>query len=395
MAQALGDLSLYYLPMEDKAFAEGPWPYFDAARAQHPWLARCQFGTVVHQLDAIKDLLLKDDSMRTAHEQIVQLMDAHGTPWGRFQEEMILAYSGDAHKRLRTVLAPAFTPRAANRHRPLMQKVIGDLLDEWVPKGRFDFEEFASYFPITVMCSLIGMPTSAVPGLRHSMEVLGNSLAMDHANMPALQEATETLDRYARDMLARRRGDGPSREEDEDLLDVLVATQARGDMSEQELIDLLVFLFVAGYDTSKNALTLMMSVLVDRPDDYERCAEDPAFCRRVVEENFRFHTTATIPRLTTKDIVYRDVAIPAGTMLFMPVSVSGRDPVIPDAHRLPARAQAAEPPCRIRARPAHVPGPVYRARPDRGGAAPDRPSASAIRVASGRPASVRSSASGA
>ena len=37
-----------------------------------------------------------------------------------------------------------------------MRKVIGEVLDEWVPKGRFDFEEFVSYFPITVMCTLLG-----------------------------------------------------------------------------------------------------------------------------------------------------------------------------------------------------------------------------------------------
>jgi cytochrome P450 len=43
-----------------------------------------------------------------------------------------------------------------------MRQVISRLLDEWAPKGAFDFEEFASHFPITVMCSLIGASPGCV-----------------------------------------------------------------------------------------------------------------------------------------------------------------------------------------------------------------------------------------
>ena len=39
---------------------------------------------------------------------------------------------------------------------------ITGLLDEWTPKGAFDFEEFASYFPITVMCRLTGASPEAI-----------------------------------------------------------------------------------------------------------------------------------------------------------------------------------------------------------------------------------------
>jgi cytochrome P450 len=329
--QALAELDLPHLAMEEPSFGEDPWPHFTAARAQHPWLAHCKFGTVVSEYGAMKDLLWMDDSMHTAITDIVDVMDARGTPWGKFQVDQILAYNGPEHKRLRDILASAFTPRQAQRHRPLMREQIAGLLDEWAPKGAFDFEEFASFFPISVMCRLIGASPSIIPGLRSSMEALGLSLAMDPALMPTLQSAAVTMYDSIAEVVARRRaGERPGPEED--MLDILLATRARDGMTEDELLSLLVMLFIAGYDTSKNALTLMMDVLIGRPDDYRRCAEDPAFCARVVEENFRFHTTATIPRLTTKDIAYRDVHIPEGTMLFFPVSVAGRDPnVAPDA----------------------------------------------------------------
>jgi len=326
---AIKEITLPHLSMEEADFAENPWPYFATAREQHPWLATCAFGFVVHQYDAMRELLVLDDSMQGAYDNVVEIMQARGTPWGRFQQESLLAQDGNSHQRIRSVLAPAFTPRQANRHRPLMRKVISELLDEWAPKGAFDFEEFASYFPITVMSSLIGASPDAIPQLRSSMEAFGLSLSMDMEHLPALQNATEVLDRFAQDLVAERRADS-DRTHKEDLLAILLQTLEDGSLSERELYDILIFLFVAGYDTSKNALTLLMHVLIDRPDLYQRCAEDLAFCQKVVEENFRFHTTATIPRLTNKDIHYRDVLIPAGTMLFFPVSVAGRDPTAID-----------------------------------------------------------------
>jgi cytochrome P450 len=153
---------------------------------------------------------------------------------------------------------------------------------------------------------------------------------MDKNHLPALQRAMHVLDTFSQELVAKRRKNRlPAGQED--LLEILLNTLDGGGLSERELYDLLIFLFVAGYDTSKNALTLMMNVLIERPDLYKRCAEDAEFCRKVVEENFRYLTTSTIPRVVTSDITYRDVLIPAGTVLFFPVSISGRDPAFDNA----------------------------------------------------------------
>jgi cytochrome P450 len=328
--QSAAELDLPHLAMEDPAFADDPFSRFAAARERHPWLAKAAFGYVVTDYEAIKDLLSMDDRFRTAHEGVVALMQAEGSAWGRFQREQILALSGDAHKRIRDVLAPMFTPRAANEHRQLMRQVVSDLLDEWAPKGAFDFEEFSSYFPVTVMCSLIGASPSELPRLRSSLEALGLSFNLIPDFLPKLEEGMETLDAFVRQLVADRRA-GQRLNDQRDLLDALVEANDAGDLSDDELYNLLVFLFVAGYDTSKNVLTLIMHVLLDRPDDYVRCGQDRAFCAKVLEETLRYHNPATVPRLANEDLVYRDVAFPKDTMLFFPVSVAGRDPkAIPD-----------------------------------------------------------------
>lgn len=322
--QEIIDLDLPILPLEDPAFSENALSSFVRARERHPWLASCEFGLVVTQYQAMRDLLWLDHSMVTANAGVVEIMGAEGTEWGRFQHEMLGARQGEEHKRIRSVIAPAFTPRQAKRHRPLMRRVIGELLDQWAPKGAFDFEEFAALFPISVMCGLIGAPSAAVPEIRSSLETFGLSFSLDRALLPDLENATKLLDGFVQDLVRERRK-SRSPDKEKDLLEILVETLDEGRLTERELHDLLIFALVAGYDTSKNALTLLMDVMIQRPEIYQRCAVDLDYCRKVTEENFRFLTTSTIPRLTTRDLIYDDVRIPSGTMLFFPVSIAGQD----------------------------------------------------------------------
>jgi cytochrome P450/pimeloyl-ACP methyl ester carboxylesterase len=338
---SFADLDFAELPMAEAWFAEDPARYFAEARQRHPWLAKWKFGPVVIQYEAVRDLIrMEPQKMRMPYDQLVQIMEAQGTPWGRFQEGHILSYSGAAHTRLRDILAPAFTPRQANLHRPLMREVIGKLLDDWAPRRAFDFEEFASYFPVTVMFELIGADPALLPEIRASLEAMGLSVSLETKYMPAIQQATVELDDFVHRLMdVRVRGE--RLRETPDLLDVLLAAKDAGGLSERELADLLIFLFVAGFDTSKNVLTLAMYQLLERPEMYARCAEDLAYSRKVIDETMRYHSVTTTNRLLTEDLVYRDVRFPKGTSIWFPWAMIGRDPAAaedPDAFD-PDRAQ--------------------------------------------------------
>lgn len=319
------ELELPYLEMEHPEFGADPAVHFARARERHPWLARCLHGYVVHEYDAVRDVLWMDDKMHIATEQIIEVMGAGNSNWGRFQRENLFGISGGAHKRVRDFVAPAFTPRQANRHRGLMRRVISELLDEWAPKGAFDFEDFASRFPITVMCSLVGAPSSEVPRLKSSLEAIGLSHSMDRSLFPSMEQAIVELDRFCREIVEDRRA-GTSANDEPDLLDALLEANEHDGLTDRELIDLLITLLVGGYDTSKNLLTLIMSELIRHPVCYERCAEDLSYCRKVMEEMLRFRAISTTIRETTADIAYRDVFFPEGTTLIFALLAAGRDP---------------------------------------------------------------------
>jgi cytochrome P450 len=323
--QTAAELELEHLPLESQAFADDPLPRIEAARRRHPWLAKGAYGYVVLRYQAMKDLLSMDDRLRTPNADIAAIMGAKGTAWGRFQEEQIMAVGGDLHKRLRDVLAPMFTPRAINAQRGLMRETIARLLDEWAPKGGFDFAEFAAQFPIRVMCALIGASEEALPAIQSSLEALGMAFCLDPDHVPAMERGMATMETYVRELMAARRR-GERLREEPDLLDAVLEANDRGELSDAEVVNLLIFMFVAGYDTSKNLLTTTMSILLDRPEDYARCAADPDYSSRTIEEVLRYQSPVTTARVAMEDIVYRDVLLPEGSMIFFPLSLSGRDP---------------------------------------------------------------------
>jgi cytochrome P450 len=327
--QRATELDLPFLDVAQDWFAANPYPHFATAREKHPWLANSPFGYVINDYRAIREFFHSEDQYAPPYGGLIDMMKAHGTQWGRFQTNHMLAIAGEQHRRLRGILAPSFTPRQANKHRYIMREVISDLLDEWVPRRTFDFEEFASYFPISVMCRLIGQSPEAIQSIRSSLEALGLSVCMDPNFLPQLEAATIVLDEFVGQLVWDRRT-GQRISQTEDLLDLLLRNQEDGGLSDRELGDILIFLFVAGYDTSKNILTIAMSLLANRPEMFSRCGDSKEYCRKVLRETFRYMSTGPALRMLGRDWDYRGVRLSKGSMIWFPLNVIGRDPRVAD-----------------------------------------------------------------
>jgi cytochrome P450 len=318
------ELALPDVPVEDPAFTNDPQPFLEAARKQHPWLGRCQSGYVVFGYQAVRDLLVMDQQLRPMFGPVASFYGAQDTPWGRFMNEMLLAISGDKHSRIRSSVNHAFTPKKVNAVRPLMRERISGLLDEFAPRGTFDFAEFASLFPISVMCGLLGTDDQQVLNIRHALDTQAGVLSMDRSMLPELLEGYQLLWDFCDALITEREQHGAPGEPG--LLDALIATHHAGDIDAVELRHLLIVLFAAGYDTTKNSLTFTMHLLLEHPEQWDACAEDVATCAKVVDEAFRHTSTPTVFRTVVEPFEYEGIEFPAGTSLFLANSLSGRDP---------------------------------------------------------------------
>ena len=58
--------------------------------------------------------------------------------------------------------------------------------------------------------------------------------------------------------LISHRREHPEEDNPDDLLHLLITTGDAGGVDERQLADLIIFFFIAGYDTSKNVLTHTM-----------------------------------------------------------------------------------------------------------------------------------------
>jgi cytochrome P450 len=335
------ELNLYDLPIGEQLFANDPNPHMLAARQQHGWLAKSAFGYVITEFNAVNDILMCDDKLKTPSEHVVEIMGGEGTNWARFQRECLIARDGAEHVRIRSAVNKAFLPKAVNTYRQRIQDVVVDLLDEWVPKGRFDFENFASRFPVAITFGLLGIPRDRIDDVKYWLEMLGQSYSLDRSIFAQIEVSFNRLWDFAEQRVQLRKSEGNTGEVD--LLDALIEAETTGKITAVERNDLILFLFAGGYDTSKNQLGHIINFMLDRPELWERCARERSFCEEVVAETFRHSGVSTSYRNVATEMDYRGVTFPVGTMLIFPLGIVGRysgpfqNPIMFDPERTEAK----------------------------------------------------------
>ncbi len=323
---SIAQAPLPLVPVDTAAFAADPQTPLEAARAVHPWLGKFSQGYVVYGYDAVSDLLFDSENLKPGLGPVVEFYGLNGTMWGRFMKEMVKTETGATHARLRASVAHAFTPRHANLVRPIMQRVINGLLDEWAPRGEMNFAYFASFYPVSVMCDLLGVSADPVPRLRSAIEHHISSLTMDLSTKPHFLEAWDQLWEFADTTILEREARGTR--DETSLLDNIIAAKQAGRLDEDELRIMLLTVFIAGYDTTKNMLTLTMKLLLEHPEYYARCAEDQEFCGKVIEEALRHTSIATPYREVAQDFSYGGHAFRKGELVICAPPLAGRDPAI-------------------------------------------------------------------
>ncbi len=89
-------------------------------------------------------------------------LSAHGITSGPLWDRVtrsILNMEGEEHRRLRSLVARAFTPRATARMHDAIHSVVNDLLDSIQDAGRCEFvADVARPYPIPIICALFGAP---------------------------------------------------------------------------------------------------------------------------------------------------------------------------------------------------------------------------------------------
>jgi cytochrome P450 len=296
-----------------------------AEARRHHWLARTPLGfSLTGYEDAVS--VLRDRRFHSALSLIPQMagLEPDAGPKAA-RRRSILSMEGEEHARIRRLVAPAFTPASANRLRPFMRQVIGELIDVVAPMGRCEVVvEVCEPYPIPVICELLGAPKEDWRRFSNwatdIFRLFNQDLVTDQL---AIEQATDELGDYVAALIEERR----SRPAD-DLLSELIAIEEAGDrLSLDELVMLAQAILMAGTDTTRNQLACSLALFAEYPDQWAVLAERPELAPRAVEESMRYlgAVRGTI-RVTAEDIAYRGVLFPRGTLVSVAIAGANRDP---------------------------------------------------------------------
>ena len=294
--------------------------------AQDSWIAK---GLFAYPIFNYEDCLaiLRD---RRWHSAAALAAIAFGVDDPRLSEKRqpsILSSEGDVHTRLRRLVAPSFSPRAADHLRPFMREVMNSLIDPIVAQGHCDLAvDICEHYPIPIICELLGAPKSDWQFFSRVAEDVLRIFDANNANeIDLILAAQADLDAYVRQLISERRS-SPA----DDLITSLIAAEEAGDkLSENELVSMVEAVIIGGTDTTRNQLGCSVALFAEHPEQWKLLAERPELAGKAVEETMRyFGAVRSTGRFASEDIEYKGVLFPKGTLVVPSLVLANRDSAV-------------------------------------------------------------------
>ncbi|WP_441248385.1 cytochrome P450 [Kitasatospora sp. McL0602] len=271
-------------------------------------------------------------------EQTVPAWREH--PAADFFYSSLLATNGAAHDRLRRLVGRRFTARRVAELSSTVEKTTAELLDGFADAtaagGVADFQELVGYpLPAAVVGGLVGVPRADEARFRQLGADAGRLLepVRTPEDWARADRAVEALREYFADLLHRRRTHPADDLATSLLARCAPATAARpadsdeDPLTERELVDILVLVFVAGFETTTGLLGTAVHALLTHPDQLALVRRQPELAAAAVEESLRWDGPVPMTeRIATRPSEVGGVLIPAGASITTVLAAGNRDP---------------------------------------------------------------------
>jgi len=261
--------------------------------------------------------------------------------------EGLITSEGEFHMRQRRIAAPAFHRQRIQAYADAMVNRATAMRQSWREGEQFDISAammqlsleivartlFAS--DVTADIRVINDEVNAIMRLYNFLVALPRAEALLHLPIPGLmrfRRARKHLDAVVQRMIVTRRSEAVDRG---DLLSMLISARDTENsdegMSDEQLRDEVITIFLAGYETVANALTWTWYLLSQNPEAEERLhaeidqvlGDRPAtladlpqlrYTEMVFAESMRLYPPAwAMGRQATREIELGPYTLPAGT----------------------------------------------------------------------------------
>ncbi|MER7722587.1 cytochrome P450 [Streptomyces sp. NPDC096323] len=280
------------------------------------WPAGPGFWAVTRHQDAVR--VLKDSSTYSSFLGATQIRDPDPDDLP-FIRRMMLNQDPPHHRRLRTLVSRAFTPKRVDRFETVVRERAHALLARAVAEARAGdgtcdlVTQVTDDYSLLNLADLLGVPDTDRALLLHwTRRVIGYQ-DPDEAGTPALGPDGKPVNPRSpaslRDMFAYAHAlVAHKRERPAD--DVMTALATDPELSEAELEMFFFLLVVAGNDTVRSAAPGGLRLLAEHPQAYDRLSDGAVGFSTAVDELLRRHP----PVLTFRRTASQDTGL-AGTRI--------------------------------------------------------------------------------
>ncbi|MFE9816057.1 cytochrome P450 [Streptomyces sp. NPDC005773] len=339
---------------DPRQYARGiPYDRYRRLRDHHPvswqrepevlgWPAGPGFWAVTRHRDAVR--VLKDSSTYSSYLGATQIRDPDPDDLP-FIRRMMLNQDPPHHRRLRTLVSRAFTPKRMDRFGTVVRERARDLLTGAVHEARAGdgtcdlVTRVTDDYALLNLTDLLGVPDTDRALLLHwTRRVIGYQ-DPDEAGTPVLGPDGKPVNPrspaslrgmfdYAHALAAHKR--------EHPADDVMTALATDPELTAPELEMFFFLLVVAGNDTVRSAAPGGLSLLAEHPEAFDRLRNGEAEFTTAVDELLRRHPPVlSFRRTATQDTDLAGTRIRAGDkVVVFHASANHDERVFPDPFAL-------------------------------------------------------------
>lgn len=254
----------------------------------------------------------------------------------------------EQHKQHRHQLTDPWVGPGADRHQAMVEAEAHRLIDQFAaPEGKTaDIEyvkAFAAPLPQIVITTILGFPLADMPKLREweAAQVRRFVFGRTHKNILTDEEERENaatlvdFHRYVKTQIDLKRA-APADDMISFLTQVRYGPEQRA-LTDGEISSVAYGMNIGGNETTQYALTAQARVLAEQPGLVAELRADRGKVKAFVEETMRAYapTQGLSTRKVTKDVEFRGVRIPKGSLLHLRYGAGNRDETeFPQADRI-------------------------------------------------------------
>ncbi|MHB1467932.1 MAG: cytochrome P450 [Solirubrobacteraceae bacterium] len=233
------------------------------------------------------------------------------------------------HMSLRRLFDWAFRPQRVRELDPFVESLANRLFDAFLDDGRCEWvKAFAIPLPLYVIGKQMGVPDEDMPQIKKWTDAWIQRMGLMQSAEEKVWSAEQEIEAQH---YFQKRYESLREHPNDSLLSDLVNNEVKDwkrNLTDNELhSEMMADLFVGGSETTTNALSGGVMLLIRNPNAWEQLKSDPdKYLEPFVEEVLRLESPVQcLLRETAKDITLHGVQIPAGSIVSLRYAAANRD----------------------------------------------------------------------